>query len=108
MLRVRLHLLLDRSSQPHFPARKAAPFVTEQTTRLVLPSHIEAVADAAAAAADFARNCGLADEAAFGIDMAGCESITKPIVPGNKKDETKTSEVTFNSGHPVVGIEVAD
>src|SRR2546423_9638873 len=98
MLRVRLHLLLDRSSQPHFPARKAAPFVTEQTTRLVLPSHIEAVADAAAAAADFARNCGVVDEAAFGIDMAVREAITNAIVHGNKEDDTKTVEVIFNCG----------
>src|SRR2546423_4421089 len=96
MLRVRLHLLLDRSSQPHFPARKAAPFVTEQTTRLVLPSHIEAVADAAAAAADFARNCGLADEAAFGIDMAVCADYAHPVSLRNKKNVTKNVEVTFN------------
>ena len=82
--------------------------MTEQTTRLVLPSHIEAVADAAAAAADFARNCGLADEAAFGIDMAVREAITNAIVHGNKEDDTKTVEVTFNCGSRVVEIEVTD
>ena len=82
--------------------------MTEQTTRLVLPSHIEAVADAAAAAADFARHCGLADEAAFGIDMAVREAITNAIVHGNKEDDTKTVEVTFNCGSRVVEIEVAD
>jgi len=80
--------------------------VTEQTTRLVLPSHIEAVADAAAAAADFARNCGLADEAAFGIDMAVREAITNAIVHGNKEDDTKAVEVTFNCGSRAVEIEV--
>ena len=82
--------------------------MTEQTTRLVLPSHIEAVADAAAAAADFARHCGLADEAAFGIDMAVREAITNAIVHGNKEDDTKTVEVTFNCGSRVVEIEVTD
>ena len=82
--------------------------MTEQTTRLVLPSHIEAVADAAAAAADFARDCGLADEAAFGIDMAVREAITNAIVHGNKEDDTKTVEVTFNCGSRAVEIEVTD
>jgi serine/threonine-protein kinase RsbW len=92
----------------NFPWPGGRAFVTEQTTRLVLPSHIEAVADAAAAAADFARNCGLADEAAFGIDMAVREAITNAIVHGNKEDETKTVEVTFNCGDQAVEIEVTD
>jgi len=108
MLHVRLHLLLDRSSQPQFPARKAAPFVTEQTTRLVLPSHIEAVADAAAAAADFARNCGLREEVAFGIDMAVREAVTNAVVHGNKEDEAKTVEVILNCLNHSVEIEVKD
>ena len=82
--------------------------MTEQTTRLVLPSHIEAVADAAAAAADFARNCGLADEAAFGIDMAVREAITNAIVHGNKEDDAKTVEVTFNCSNRAVEFEVTD
>jgi len=82
--------------------------VTEQTTQLVLPSHIEAVAEAAAAAADFARNCGLADEAAFGIDMAVREAITNAIVHGNKEDETKQVEVNFACSAQAVEIEVSD
>jgi serine/threonine-protein kinase RsbW len=109
MLHVRLRLLFCRQ-QPdrNSPARGAAPFVTEQTTRLVLPSHIEAVADAAAAAADFARNCGLADEAAFGIDMAVREAITNAIVHGNKEDDTKKVELTFNCSQRAVEIEIKD
>jgi serine/threonine-protein kinase RsbW len=83
-------------------------FVTEQTTRLVLPSHIEAVADAAAAAADFARNCGVADEIAFGVDMAVREAITNAIVHGNKEDDAKQVEVTFNCSPHAVEIEVRD
>jgi serine/threonine-protein kinase RsbW len=73
-----------------------------------LPSHIEAVADAAAAAADFARNCGLADEAAFGIDMAVREAITNAIVHGNKEDDTKQVEMTLNCSPRAVEIEVSD
>jgi serine/threonine-protein kinase RsbW len=102
-------LLLDRQQPDRKPhGREAAPFVTEQTTRLVLPSHIEAVADAAAAAADFARNCGVAEEAAFGIDMAVREAITNAIVHGNKEDDAKQVEVAFTCVPNAVEIEIKD
>ncbi|HKP38586.1 MAG TPA: ATP-binding protein [Pyrinomonadaceae bacterium] len=82
--------------------------MTDQTTRLVLPSHIEAVADAAAAASEFARTCGLADDAAFGIDMAVREAITNAIVHGNKEDDSKKVELTLNCSQNAVEIEVKD
>ena len=82
--------------------------MTEQTTRLVLPSHIEAVADAAAAATDFVHGCGVADEAAFGIDMAVREAVTNAMVHGNKEDEAKTIEVTLNCLGNALEIEVKD
>ncbi|HEY6045414.1 MAG TPA: ATP-binding protein, partial [Pyrinomonadaceae bacterium] len=102
------HPFAFRSSaaRPRFPAKEAAPFVTDQATRLVLPSHIEAVADAAAAAADFARTCGLADDAAFGIDMAVREAITNAIVHGNKEDDAKQVELTLNCSQNAVEIQV--
>jgi len=74
--------------------------VTEQTTRLVLPSHIEAVADAAAAANGFVQSCGLGEEIAFGI--------TNAIVHGNQEDEAKKVEVTFNCLEHALEIEVKD
>jgi serine/threonine-protein kinase RsbW len=82
--------------------------VTEQTSRLVLPSHIEAVTDAAAAATDFVQSCGVAEEAAFGIDMAVREAITNAMVHGNKEDEAKTVEVTLNCLENALEIEVKD
>jgi len=82
--------------------------VTEQTTRLVLPSHIEAVADGAAAATDFIQSCGVGEEAAFGIDMAVREAITNAMVHGNKEDEAKTVEVTLNCLGRELEIEVRD
>ena len=82
--------------------------MTEQTTRLVLPSHIEAVADAAAAVTDFVQTCGIGEEAAFGIEMAVREAITNAMVHGNKEDETKTIEVTFNCLEHALEIEVKD
>jgi serine/threonine-protein kinase RsbW len=82
--------------------------VTEQTTRLVLPSHIEAVAEAAAAANDFIQNCGVGEEAAFGINMAVREAVTNAIVHGNLEDESKSVEVILNCQENALEIEVRD
>jgi serine/threonine-protein kinase RsbW len=82
--------------------------VTEQTTRLVLPSHIEAVANAAAAASDFVKSCGLDEQAAFGIDMAVREAITNAMVHGNQEDETKSVELILNCLGDALEIEVRD
>jgi serine/threonine-protein kinase RsbW len=82
--------------------------VTDQTTRLVLPSHIEAVADAAAAVTDFLRNCGVSEELSFGIEMAVRESVTNAMVHGNQEDESKSVEVIFNCHDNELEIEVRD
>ena len=109
MLNVRLPLAIFSSSpERNSPVREAVPFVTEQTTRLVLPSHIEAVADAAAAATGFVQSCGLGEGLAFGIDMAVREAVTNAIVHGNQEDEAKAVEVTFNCLEHALEIEVKD
>ena len=82
--------------------------MTDQTTRLVLPSHIEAVADAAAAVTDFIRNCGVSEELSFGIEMAVRESVTNAMVHGNQEDESKSVEVIFNCHDNELEIEVRD
>jgi serine/threonine-protein kinase RsbW len=82
--------------------------VTDQTTRLVLPSHIEAVADAAAAVTDFIRNCGVSDELTFGIEMAVREAVTNAMVHGNQEDESKSVEVIFNCHDNELEVEVRD
>jgi serine/threonine-protein kinase RsbW len=82
--------------------------VTDQTTRLVLPSHIEAVADAAAAVTGFIRNCGVSEELSFGIEMAVRESVTNAMVHGNQEDESKSVEVIFNCHDNELEIEVRD
>jgi len=82
--------------------------VTDQTTRLVLPSHIEAVADAAAAVTDFIRNCGVSEEAAFGVEMAVREAVTNAMVHGNHEDESKSVEVIFNCHANELEVEVRD
>jgi serine/threonine-protein kinase RsbW len=82
--------------------------VTDQTTRLVLPSHIEAVADAAAALGDFVRGCGVSEESAFGIEMAVREAVTNAMVHGNQEDETKSVEVIFNCHDNELEVEIRD
>jgi serine/threonine-protein kinase RsbW len=82
--------------------------VTEQTTRLVLPSHIEAVADAAAAVTDFVKSCGLDEQAAFGIDMAVREAVTNAMVHGNQEDEAKSVEVILSCTNDALEIEIRD
>ena len=82
--------------------------MTDQTTRLVLPSHIEAVADAAVAVTDFLRNCGVSEELSFGIEMAVRESVTNAMVHGNQEDESKSVEVIFNCHDNELEIEVRD
>ena len=82
--------------------------MTEQTTRLVLPSHIEAVGDAATAVTDFVQSCGIGEDAAFGIVMAVREAVTNAMVHGNQEDETKSVEVIFNCLGNLLEIEVSD
>jgi len=82
--------------------------VTEQTTRLVLPSHIEAVGAAAAAVTHFVQSCGIGEEAAFAIVMAVREAVTNAMVHGNQEDETKSVEVIFNCLGDALEIEVRD
>lgn len=82
--------------------------MTEETTELVLPSHIEAVADAASAAAEVVKRAHLGEEAAFGIDMAVREATTNAVVHGNQQDETKIIEVTIISSPDALEITVRD
>lgn len=84
------------------------PSVTAETTRLVLPSRIESVEQAAAAAEEIARRSGLSPEAAYGVDMALREAVSNAVVHGNKRDENKEVFVTFTSSPGVLEIAVSD
>jgi serine/threonine-protein kinase RsbW len=75
---------------------------------LVLPSRIEAVADAAAAAAEVANRSELGDEAAFGVDMAVREAVTNAVLHGNLQDEAKSVEIVFTSLSDALEITVRD
>jgi serine/threonine-protein kinase RsbW len=82
--------------------------VTEQTTELILPSRIEAVAEAAEAAAKFISSVGLGDEIAFGVDMAVREAVTNAVLHGNKQELQKPVEVTLLNRASALEITVRD
>jgi serine/threonine-protein kinase RsbW len=77
--------------------------VTEETTQLSLPSRIDSIAEAAAAAADVAQRVGLGEEGAFGLDMAVREAVTNAVLHGNRQDESKQVGLVFaQEGHELV------
>ena len=82
--------------------------MTAETTELSLPSRIDTVATAAAAVAEFLSRSGIAEDTAFGIDMAVREAVTNAVVHGNRQDENKTVDVTLKSSPDAVEISVHD
>jgi serine/threonine-protein kinase RsbW len=77
-------------------------------TELVLPSRIEAINDAASAAAEFVKRSGLGDDAAYGVDMAVREAVTNAVLHGNRQDEAKAVEISFKSLPAAIEITVRD
>ena len=82
--------------------------MTKEIIELTLPSRIEAIAEAAAAAAKIANRLGLSETVTFGVDMAGREAVTNAVVHGNRQDETKLVEVTFTNLAKSLVITVRD
>ena len=82
--------------------------MTEAKIELTLPSRIEAIGEAAAAAAEFARRLKLSDDAAFGLDMAVREAVTNAVLHGNRQDEHKPVEVVFAERASEIVITVRD
>jgi serine/threonine-protein kinase RsbW len=82
--------------------------LTEELTELVLPSRIEAINDAASAAAEFVKRSGLDEDAAYGVDMAIREAVTNAVLHGNRQDEAKTIEVSLKSLPGEIEITVRD
>jgi serine/threonine-protein kinase RsbW len=82
--------------------------LTEETTELILPSRIEAIGEASAAAAQFAKRSGLSEDEAYGVDMAVREAVTNAVLHGNRQSASKTVEVRFKSSPGLVEITVRD
>ena len=75
---------------------------------LKLPSRIESVEKAAHEAEEFARQNGFGDEVLFAVDMAVRESVANAVKHGNKLDETKQVEITFENRNEGFEITVRD
>ena len=82
--------------------------LTDETTELILPSRIEAINDAASAAAQFVERAGIESDAAFGIDLAVREAVTNAVLHGNRQDEAKQVKVRFKSSQHLIEITVRD
>lgn len=79
-----------------------------ETTELKFPSRIEAVGEAAAAVSEFTNRLGIAEDVAFGVDMAVREAVTNAVVHGNKLDDAKVVEVTLTNTPEGFEISVHD
>ncbi len=82
--------------------------VTLETTELRLPSRIEAVDEAAAAVAEFMNRLGIAEDIAFGVDMAVREAVTNAVLHGNKLDDAKEVGLKLRNTPEVFEISVHD
>ncbi len=82
--------------------------MSEEKKELNLPSLLESVDQAASEAETFARNKGFDDAALSAIDMAMREAVANAVKHGNKLDETKRVEVTFNNLEKGLEITVRD
>ena len=82
--------------------------MTEETVELTLPSRVESVAEAAAAAEAAARRLGFSDDALFGIDMAVREAVTNAVLHGNGGDESKPVEVNLSGTDEGLVVTVRD
>ncbi|HEX8458186.1 MAG TPA: ATP-binding protein [Pyrinomonadaceae bacterium] len=82
--------------------------MTEATTELILPSSIEAIAQAAAKADEVAERLQLSEDAAFGLDMAVREAVTNAVLHGNKQDASKPVEIVFTDAGSELVVTVRD
>ena len=82
--------------------------VTAETTELTLPSRIEAIDKAATAVAELVTRSGIAEDAAFGIDMAVREALANAVIHGNKLDETKFVAINVKSSLDSIEVSVHD
>lgn len=82
--------------------------IAEETIALSFDSRIEAIADAAARAAEIATRFGFDETALFGIDMAVRESVTNAVLHGNKENAALRVELTFINSADELTITVRD
>ena len=105
---------VQKSQDPHIGSWNGLVFLvvtletTLVTTELKFPSRIEAVGEAAAAVSELMSRLGIAEEVAFGVDMAVREAVTNAVIHGNKLDDAKTVELKLRNTPAVFEITVHD
>lgn len=82
--------------------------MTLETIELRLPSRLKAVDEAAAAVAEFMNRLGIAEDIAFGVDMAVREAVTNAVLHGNKLDDAKEVGLKLRNTSEVFEISVHD
>jgi serine/threonine-protein kinase RsbW len=75
---------------------------------LTLPSKLESIDQSVLAGVDFAKKLGFSDDDLFAIDMAMRETVANAVKHGNKFDETKAVEITFDEQVDKFEIAVRD
>ncbi len=69
---------------------------------------MEAVDEAAAAVAEFMNRLGIAEDIAFGVDMAVREAVTNAVLHWNKLDDAKEVGLKLRNTPEVFEISVHD
>lgn len=82
--------------------------MAEIKKKLSLPSILESVEKAAHESELFAKECGYDEGAIYAIDMAVREAVANAVKHGNKFDESKNVEITFNNLENGFEVEVRD
>lgn len=82
--------------------------VTDETLELRLPSRIESIAEATAAAVKFARALGFDEDAAGAIDLAVRETVTNAVIHGNKTNEAIPFDLKIVSSSAALEITIRD
>jgi len=82
--------------------------VNEKKTELKLASRLESVEEAAVEASKFADRHDFGDDVKSAVDMAVREAVANAVKHGNKLDETKQVEITFENRDEGFEITVRD
>ncbi len=82
--------------------------MSEKKTELNLPSRLESVEKAVGKAEEFAAKNNFGDDIISAVDMAVREAVANAVKHGNKLDETKRVEITFENTDEGFEITVRD
>ncbi len=82
--------------------------MSEKKTELKLASRLESVEKAAVEAAKFAEVNDFGEDVKSAVDMAVREAVANAVKHGNKLDETKQVEITFENRGEAFEITVRD